>query len=67
MLVKELREENKLLEENIELRRKIAELEAKLELLEKGIMFLAERLDMTDAEVGFTANNEYLLKQILQK
>ncbi len=49
------------------LKRRVDELELKIVLLEKAIEFLAKRLDETDLEVGLKANNEYLVKQILQK
>ena len=55
------------LEELIQLRHKVNELELKLQLLEKAVEFLADKLDDTDNEIGLKANNLYLIKQILQK
>lgn len=57
----------KLAEENNQLKKEIMRLTIKMDLLRKGLEFLAQRLDETDTEIGLRANNEYLLKQILQK
>jgi hypothetical protein len=56
-----------LIEENLSLKRRINALELKIELIEKALVFLAERIDATDQEIGLTANTEYLLRHILQK
>ena len=62
-----IRDYQALIKENKELKKEKTALEVRLEMLEKGLLFLAQKLDETDLEVGLRANNEYLLKQLLQK
>ncbi len=56
-----------LIKENAELKTKLNYLELKVALLEKAVEFLSDSLDEAYLELGFKANNQYLIKQILQK
>jgi len=58
-----LEDYKKLIRENQEFKREKDKLEVKIEILEKGLMFLAQQID----QVQGTDKAEYLLKQILQK
>ena len=55
------------LQELIYLRQKTTELELKLQLLEKAVEFLAERIDEERKEKNKNPNTHYLVNHILQK
>lgn len=55
----------KLLEENQKLKRQLNKLSIENEMIKKALLFLAQRLDMTDIELGFIADTEKQLKELL--
>ena len=57
----------KLLEENQKLKRQLNKLSLENEMIKKALLFLAKKLDMTDIELGFIADTERQLKELLKE